>query len=95
MKGTYQRGVIHLDEPLPLPDGAEVDVAVVATERGQGQLREMDENSWDVLTQLLADCAIDTDIADLASQHDYYLYGIPKTVRDADRTNTDHPVVLR
>ena len=78
MKGTYQRGVIHLDEPLPLPDGKEVDVAVVATERGQGQLREMDESSWDVLTQLLADCAIDTGIADLASRHDYYLYGVPK-----------------
>jgi hypothetical protein len=43
MKGIYQRSVIHLDEPLPLPDGAQVDVAVVATERGQGELREMDE----------------------------------------------------
>ena len=95
MKGTYQRGVIHLDEPLPLPDGAQVDVAVVATERGQNQLPEMDESSWDALTQLLADCAIDTGIADLASRHDYYLYAMAKTVRDDNRTNTDHPVVLR
>ncbi len=56
VKGIYQSGMIHLDEPLPIPDGAQVDVAVVATERGQGQLREMDESSWDALTRLLTGC---------------------------------------
>ena len=58
MKGTYQRGVIHLDEPLSLPDGAHVNVTVVATERGRDELQEMDESSWDALAKLLSDCAI-------------------------------------
>ena len=73
IKGIYQRGVIHLEEPLALPDGAHVSVMVVATERGRDELQEMDESSWDVLTQLLSDCAIDTGISDFARSHDRYI----------------------
>jgi predicted DNA-binding antitoxin AbrB/MazE fold protein len=47
MKGIYRRGVIQLDEPLPLSDGAKVDVTVVATELGQEELQKTDESSWD------------------------------------------------
>jgi hypothetical protein len=39
--------------------------------------------SWDTLTQLLAECAIDTGVPDLASQHDHYLYGSSRTLSDA------------
>jgi predicted DNA-binding antitoxin AbrB/MazE fold protein len=81
-KGIYQRGVIHLDEPLPLPDGAQVYVTVVATERGREELQEMDESSWDALAQLLSDCAIDTGIPDFARSHDRYLYGSDSLRRD-------------
>lgn len=75
MKGIYQRGVIHLDEPLALPDGVHVNVTVVATERGRDELQGMDESSWDALAQLLVDCAIDTGFPDFARSHDRYLYG--------------------
>ena len=82
MKGIYQRGVIHLDQPLPLPDGAQVDVAVVATERGREELQETDESSWDALIQLLSECAIDTGIPDFARSHDRYLYNSDSLGRD-------------
>jgi predicted DNA-binding antitoxin AbrB/MazE fold protein len=82
VKGRYQRGVIHLEEPLPLPDGAHVHVTVVATERSRDELQEMDERSWDALTQLLSDCAINTGIPDFARSHDRYLYGSDSLRRD-------------
>lgn len=82
IKGIYQRDVIHLDESLPLPDGAEVDVTVVATELGQDELQEMDESSWAALAQLLSDCAIDTGFPDFACSHDRYLYGSDSLRRD-------------
>jgi hypothetical protein len=87
MKGTYRRGVIQLDEPLPLPDGARVDVTVVATELGQEGLQKTDESSWDALTQLLSDCAIDTGITDFARSHDRYLYGSGSLGRDKSGSN--------
>jgi hypothetical protein len=82
MKGIYQRGVIHLDEPLPLPDGAQVDVMFVATERARDDLQGTGESSWDALAQLLSDCAIDTGIPDFARSHDRYLYGSDSLRRD-------------
>jgi predicted DNA-binding antitoxin AbrB/MazE fold protein len=82
MKGTYQRGVIHLETPLSLPDGAHVNVTVVATERSRDELHEMDGSSWDALTRLLSDCAIDTGISDFARSHDRYLYGSDSLRRD-------------
>jgi predicted DNA-binding antitoxin AbrB/MazE fold protein len=82
IKGIYQRGVIHLEEPLALPDGAHVRVTVVPTEQGRDELQEMDESSWDVLAQLLSDCAIDTGFPDFARSHDRYLYGSDSLGRD-------------
>jgi hypothetical protein len=46
--------------------------------------QEIESRSWDALTQLLAECAIDTGISDLAHQHDHYLYGSPKRPTDAE-----------
>ena len=82
VKGVYQNGVIRLKEPLPLRDGAPVDVMVIATERSRDELQEMDESSWDTLAQLLSDCAIDTGIPDFARSHDRYLYGSDSLRRD-------------
>ena len=84
LKAIYENGVLRLEEPLSLPDGAEVHVQVTAFEDG-GRSKEP-EDQWDALTQLLADCAIDTGISDLARQHDHYLYGTSKRLSDADRT---------
>lgn len=85
LKAIYEQGVLRLKEPLLLPDGTQVDVTVTSHEEDNGERAQvMEGRSWDTLTQLLADCEIDTGVADLASQHDHYLYGIPKRLTDAD-----------
>jgi predicted DNA-binding antitoxin AbrB/MazE fold protein len=85
LKAIYEQGVLRLKESLALPDGAEVDVTVTSHEEDNGeQAKGMDDRSWDTLTQLLAESEIDTGVADLAQQHDHYLYGIPKRLTDAD-----------
>ena len=87
LKATYENGVLRLKEPLSLPEGTEVEVTVTSHDESDGEPSQvMDDRSWDTLTQLLADCEIDTGVPDLASQHDHYLYGIPKRLTDADST---------
>lgn len=87
LKAIYEQGVLRLREPLSLPDGTLVDVTVTTPEKDNGeQSQVMDDRSWDALTQLLADCEINTGVPDLANQHDHYLYGIPKRLNDADST---------
>ena len=81
IKGIYQR-VIHIDQPLPLPDGAHVNVTVISTERSRDEMQEMAEISWDALAQPVSDCAIDTGITDFARSHDRYLYGSDSLRRD-------------
>ena len=77
LKATYEQGKLRLKEPLPLPDGTQVNVTVTSREEDNGErLQEMDDHSWDALTQLLAECVIDTGIPDFARKHDRYLYGI-------------------
>ena len=78
LKAIYEQGVLRLKEPLSLPDGTQVDVTVTSHEEDNGKPSQvMDGRSWDTLTQLLADCEIDTGVPDLASLHDHFLYGIP------------------
>jgi predicted DNA-binding antitoxin AbrB/MazE fold protein len=84
LKAIYERGMLRLIDPLSLPDGTPVDVTITAHEEAATSGRE--DQSWDVLTQLIADCAMDTGVADLAQQHDHYLYGLPKKQNDGDRT---------
>jgi predicted DNA-binding antitoxin AbrB/MazE fold protein len=86
LKAIYENGVLRLKEPLPLPEGAQVDITVTSQEDNSDRAQGMEDQSWDALTQLLADCAIDTGVTDLAQQHDHYLYGIPKRLTDADST---------
>jgi len=84
LKAIYEQGVLRLKEPLSLPDGAKVDITVTLREAGAEQSQPMEERSWDALSQLLAECAIDTGIPDLARQHDQYLYSNSKKLRDTD-----------
>lgn len=86
LKAIYENGVLRLKEPLPLPEGAQVDITVTSQENNGDRAQRMEDQSWDALTQLLAECAIDTGVPDLAQQHDHYLYGIPKRLNDADST---------
>lgn len=86
LKAIYEQGVLRLKEPLSLPDGTQVDVTVTSHDKDNEPSQVMDGRSWDTLTQLLADCEIDTGVPDLASQHDHYLYRLPKGLKDADST---------
>jgi len=79
LKAIYENGVLRLEEPLPLPEGTEVDVSVSLAETENGQhSQKTDAQGWDALAQLLNECAIDTGVTDLAQQHDHYLYGLTK-----------------
>jgi len=87
LKAIYENGVLRLEQPLPVPEGAEVDVTVSLIDADNGKpTQEADDQSWDALTRLLNECAIDTGVSDLAQQHDHYLYGLTKNVTDVDNT---------
>ena len=74
LKATYVSGNLPLEEPLPLPDGTQVEIALKSTEGAIRESHEADEDSWDALLQLLSDCAIDTRIPDFARSHDRYIH---------------------
>ena len=87
VKAIYDHGVLRLKQPLSLPSGTQVEVTVVSYEEDNGERSPgMDDQSWDALTQLLAECAIDTGIPDFARKHDRYLYG---TERGPQRWSDD------
>ena len=67
--GRVKNGVIVLDEPADLPDGAEVEVAPIANE-GQPP-------TWAEIFKDLIGKAEGLP-ADASSHHDHYLYGVPK-----------------
>ncbi|MBW4424833.1 MAG: hypothetical protein KME50_10355 [Nostoc desertorum CM1-VF14] len=77
VKGTFQNGVVHPNEPIEGHEGQ--SVIIVFVEENRTPEPAMPEDSdWDKLRQLIKNCAVDTDIDDLAHQHDHYLYGMPK-----------------
>lgn len=85
LKAIYEQGALRLEKSLSLPDGTPVEVTVISHDEAKGEgSQQMEDRSWDTLTQLLAECAIDTGVSDLAHQHDCYLYGIPKRLIDTD-----------
>lgn len=86
LKAIYENGVLRLEEPLDLPNGAKVDVSVISHDDDDRNLIHSSDPQWDALTQLLADCSLDTGVPDLANQHDHYLYGVPRKLTDADST---------
>jgi predicted DNA-binding antitoxin AbrB/MazE fold protein len=77
VKAIYNNGALKLFEPIQLEDGAQVDVVVIAPDPVNGT-EFQSEDSWNALTSLIDECAIDTGIGDLAQQHDHYLYNTPK-----------------
>ena len=81
LKAIYENGVLRLQEPLPLPEGAQDEVTVTSSDQDNGESsQKTNGQAWDVLTHLLSECSIDTGVSDLAQQHDHYLYGVPKKV---------------
>lgn len=64
-RGHYRNGVIVLDEPVELPEGAEVQI--VSEER-----RSLAERLKDIV-------GIAPDLPeDMSLNHDHYLHGMPK-----------------
>lgn len=74
-RGTVREGVVVLDEPVRLPDGARVDVSLVEEKAGVPGT----DNVPSVLDQL-KDLAgtVEGLPADIAENHDHYLYGTKK-----------------
>lgn len=75
LHGHIQNGAIVLDEHVPLPEGAAVQVQVIvppSTTVADGQLPTLAETPKDFIGVL-------EDLPeDAATNHDHYLYGTPK-----------------
>ncbi|ACC79739.1 hypothetical protein [Nostoc punctiforme] len=77
VKGTFQNGVVYPNEPIGGHEGQSV-IIVFVEENRTPEPATPEDSDWDKLRQLIKNCAVDTDISDLAQQHDHYLYGMPK-----------------
>ena len=68
-RGHVKDGQILLDEPVALPEGAEVQVELLKNDDGQPTI-------WQQLLELAG--TVEGLPADMAENHDHYLYGVPK-----------------
>ena len=78
VKGTFRNGVAR---PLESVDADREGQAVIITFVGKSHsaaASPTDGAEWDALAELLDECAVDTGVADLAREHDHYLYDKPK-----------------
>ena len=75
-RGHVKNGVVVLDQPAELPEGAEVDVTV----RAEPRTERDDQKPIPTLAERLAPVigCLDGLPSDLAENHDHYLYGVPK-----------------
>ena len=79
VKGRFKQGVAQPVEPVAGYDGQPVIITFLDEDASQ-PLAASDTAGWETLMQLVENCAVRTGIADLAHQHDHYLYGKPKKV---------------
>ena len=77
VKGKFQNGVALPLEPVKDSREGQTVIITFLEENGTEILAEK-TNGIQSLEDLLAKCEVDTEIADLAEQHDHYLYGKPK-----------------
>ena len=77
VKGIFQNGVACPSEPVEERNGQPVIITFIDEESSR-EAPAVDEEAWSTLTQLVEACGVETGIADLAHQHDHYLYGKPK-----------------
>ncbi len=73
-RGHVKNGQITLDEPVELPEGAAVNVDVVAVEIVENGAEQ--PTIWEKLLKLAG--TVEGLPSDLAKNHDHYLYGVPK-----------------
>ena len=74
-RGKVKNGVVVLDDPTALPEGAEVSVRPLKPRRRTGKVADK-QSLYDRLKPFVG---IAKDLPpDLAKNHDHYLHGRPK-----------------
>ncbi|CAN5660167.1 hypothetical protein BH24ACI2_BH24ACI2_15510 [soil metagenome] len=77
VKGKFKNGVALPLEPVEKSHEGRSVIITFLDEQTKEVLSEK-TNGAKSLEDLIAECEVDTGIADLAEQHDHYLYGKPK-----------------
>jgi hypothetical protein len=83
-RGHVKQGVVVLDDPVTLPEGASVEVAVLeapgpAATEGGATTAPTSANAPSILERLKPLAGAVAGLPrDLAENHDHYLYGRPK-----------------
>jgi hypothetical protein len=78
VKGSYRDGKIQLAEPVQHKESQVLVIFLDDDTTAQNQSNE----DWAAFNTLIADCQMETGIADLAHQHDHYQHGSPKQELD-------------
>jgi hypothetical protein len=73
-RGHVRNGVVVLDEPVGLPDGAEVRIELPAQPATPGT--DTGPAFWDRYEKFVG--CLNGLPSDAAERHDHYLYGTPK-----------------
>jgi hypothetical protein len=77
-RGHIKNGVVEFVQPVPLPEGAEVDVTPSETENGEN-LQGGEGEIPSLYEQLKDFCGIIKDLpSDFAKNHDHYIHGTPR-----------------
>ena len=74
VEGTFQNGIAHPTEPVEGRDGQNVIITFLEGNETQ-PVSPSEGADWKALEKLMEDCTVETGIADLAHEHDHYLYG--------------------
>jgi predicted DNA-binding antitoxin AbrB/MazE fold protein len=75
-QGHFEDGIIVLDEPVELPDGAKVRVELLPSENAAQKAESPRGNHYKHYESIIG--AIDDLSEDFAAQHDHYIHGTPK-----------------
>ncbi len=76
-RGRVQGGIVVLDEPRPLPEGAAVRVEILSAEL-EPPLLDEDGRTLGEKDSTTRERSQDFRPADLAQNHDHYLHGTTK-----------------
>ncbi len=71
VKGTFQNGVAQPAESIQGRDGQPVIITFIE-ENTADMPSVVEGEAWDAMAKLVAACAVETGIPDLAHQHDHY-----------------------
>lgn len=76
VRGQVKNGVVVLEEPSELPEGAEVQVSLVEPSRDEPESAERPRTLYEALEPFIGKA---TGLPEDASVNlDHYLYGLPK-----------------